>query len=128
LPIPDVHFTGGLGMFDVRGDKRFRRSMQMAEFQGAGPWFAQNVAKPVGLEPVSAQALQWGVFAPQTGVETLIGAPKLELLAKNVWERAMRLGVDPQRLLDLVLQRQAYAGLPIAGAAGAAAATMREGE
>lgn len=128
LPIPDVHFTGGLGMFDVRGDKRFRRSMQMAEFQGAGPWYAQNVAKPVGLEPVYAQALQWGTFAPQTGVETLIGAPKLELLAKSVWERAQRLGVDPQRLMDQVLQRQGYAALPLAGAAGAGIAAMRENQ
>ena len=118
LPIPDAHFTRAIGAADVRKGAQPGVSMQMHEYSGGvGPWFRENVAGPLGIEAVPAQARTWGVFAPQTGVDTAIGAPKLELLAGRIARRARELGVDPALLRDAVLRGKAHAG--IAGTAGA---------
>jgi len=58
---------------------------------------------------VPAQARMWGTYAPQTGVDTPVGAPKLELLAQAISERAQKLGIDPQKLRDDVLTGKAHA-------------------
>ena len=55
-----------------------------------GPWYRQKIAKPLGIEAVPAQALMWGTYGPQTGVKTKIGAGKLELMSKQMWERAQQ--------------------------------------
>ena len=56
-------------------------------------------------------------FAPQTGVDTPIGAPKLELLAQRIWERAQKLGIDPKQLRDDVLTGEARTQLGCLAAA-----------
>jgi hypothetical protein len=76
-----------------------------------GPWWRDRIANKVGLESVPAQALAWGTFAKQTGVDTPVGAPKLELLAQQIAKAAKRMGVSPETARDLILTGKAHAGL-----------------
>jgi hypothetical protein len=64
---------------------------------------------PADLESVPAQAILWGLYGPQTGVTTAVGAPKLELLARGIMETARRLGISPEKARDLVLTGKAHA-------------------
>jgi hypothetical protein len=111
LPVPDAHYTRATGMPDVRRSKDFNDYMGGSEYRPVGPWFRENVAKPLGIEAVPAQARMWGTYAPQTGVDTKIGAGKLELLSQNIWERARKLGIDPKVLRDEVLRGQNHSEL-----------------
>ena len=70
----------------------------------------QNIAAPLGLESVPAQARAWGTFSGQTGVTTPIGAPKIELLADKIAETSRRLGISLEQARDRVLMGEAYAG------------------
>jgi hypothetical protein len=74
------------------------------------PWWKEKIAGQVGLESVPAQARAWGAFSPQTGVESPIGAPKLELLAMKIMEAANRYKISPEEARDLILKGEAYAG------------------
>ena len=107
--IPDAHWTRGMGLPDTRTSKGFNQSMNMREYQHVGPWFRENVAEPLGMEAVPAQALMWGGFSGATGVDTLIGAPKIELLVKHIRQVAKRLKVDVETARDLVLTGKAFA-------------------
>jgi hypothetical protein len=128
LPVPDAHFTRAAGIPDVRRNKNFNDYMGGSEYRPFGSWFRENVAAPLGIEAVPAQARMWGTFAPQTGVETAIGAPKLELLSQAIWERAKRIGVDPKRLRDQVLLGNEHAiGLLTAGGLGTVGASKLGG-
>ena len=121
LPVPDAHWGRSVGVADVRTTANPGVSLKGPEYNELGPWYRENVAKPLGIEAVPAQGRQWGVYAPQTGVDTAVGAPKLELLSQMVWERAKRLGIDPKALRDQVLLGKEHAlwalGIPGAGAA-----------
>jgi hypothetical protein len=75
-----------------------------------GKWWREEVADQVGIEAVPAQARAWGLFAPQTGVETKIGAPKLELIADAVAMTAKRLNITPEEALERVIRGETYAG------------------
>jgi hypothetical protein len=123
LPVPDAHWGRSVGVADVRTTAKPGVSLKGPEYHQLGPWYRENVAKPLGIEAVPAQGRQWGTYAPQTGVDTPIGAPKLELLAQMIWERAAKLGIDPKKLRDDVLQGKEHAlwilGVPTAGAAAA---------
>lgn len=125
LPVPDAHFARASGMADVRKSQNFADYMGGSEYRPYGPWYRENVAKPLGIEAVPAQGRMWGLYAPQTGVETAVGAPKLELLSQSIWERAKRLGIDPYKLRDDVLTGKEHAmwlmGLGGAGGMGALA-------
>lgn len=112
-PVADAHFTRGVGLADTRTAKGFGPSMNMAEY-GAhfGPWFYENVARPIGMESVPAQARLWGGLSHITGVESPIGAPKLELLAQSIYEDAMRRGIDPRLLRDRVLSGEDFIRAP----------------
>jgi hypothetical protein len=118
-PVPDAHFTRAIGLSDARTAKDYGVSMSMPEFQQAAPWFEKRVANSMGLESVPAQARAWGLFSPQTGVESPIGAPKLELLAIRIMDTARRLGVSPEEARDLVLTGRAHAGIAATAGAGA---------
>jgi len=118
LPVPDAHWTRAIGAADVRTNANPGASMRMTEYPQAGNWFRENVAKPLGLEAVPAQARTWGVFSPQTGVTSPIGAPKLELFSQRIWERAQQLGIDPKMLRDMVLRGEQHAQLQPTGAMG----------
>lgn len=110
LPVGDAHWSRAMGLADVRTNKEFGASVSTPEILALKDWFRTNVADPVGLQPVPAQASLWGLFAPQTGVKTAIGAPKLELLAKEIMATSDRLNVSPERARDLVLTGMTYAG------------------
>jgi hypothetical protein len=130
-PVLDAHIARSSGAGDVRNVRALEENptaaqlksyktsyreaganMAGAEYRAFAPWYYENVAKPLGLQGVPAQGRQWGVFAPQTGVDTPIGAPKLELLSQAIWERAQRLGVDPMKLRDDVMLGRGHAVLP----------------
>jgi len=74
------------------------------------PWWREKIAGQLGIESVPAQGRAWGAFAPQTGVESPIGAPKLELLSRKIMETADRLGVSPETARDMVLTGENWAG------------------
>jgi hypothetical protein len=85
-------------------------SVSTPEMQALAPWWQQNIAAPLGLESVPAQARAWGTFSGQTGVTTPIGAPKIELLADKIAETSRRLGISLEQARDRVLMGEAYAG------------------
>jgi hypothetical protein len=110
--VPDAHFTRALGVPDARKiPEGFNDYMGGTEYRQIGPWYRDKIAKPLDLEAVPSQALMWGTFGPQTGVKTKIGAGKLELIAKQMWERAMRKGVDPALFRDQVLRGEQHSSL-----------------
>ena len=57
----------------------------------------------MGLESVPAQARAWGTFAPFTGVDTPVGAPKLELIAEKIMQTARQTGKSPEEVRDAYL-------------------------
>ena len=129
LMVPDAHIARSIGAADVRTTAKPGVSMRGPEYHEVGPWYRENVAKPLGIEAVPAQGRQWSIYGPQTGVRTKIGAPKLEILAQRIWDRAHALGMDPKRLRDQVLRgenRAAWAGLT--AGLGAAEAVREERE
>lgn len=137
VPVPDAHFARAIGLADTRTSGAPGASASMAELQHVTPWWREEVADPMGLESVPAQALAWGLFGPQTGVKTSVGAPKLELLAVQVAKAAERMGTDPETALNLILEGKAHAGfadpallaaLSGAGVGAAVLAKLREPE
>lgn len=106
LPVMDAHFARALGLPDVRTAGQATGLVESAttpELTTLGPWWRERIAGPSGLEAVPAQAVMWGALAPQTGVKTQIGAPKLEILADLIKRRAAELGKDPAEVRDLIL-------------------------
>lgn len=125
--VPDAHFTRAIGLPDARKiPQGFNDYMGGTEYRQIGPWYRKKIAEPLGIEAVPAQALMWGTFGPQTGVKTKIGAGKLELLSKQMWERAHKLGIDPRKFRDDVLSGKAHAS--ILGALGGAGALGYAGQ
>jgi hypothetical protein len=119
LPVADAHFVRAIGASDIRaahGHTNPGVSMKTPEYTQTGPWFREQVATPLGIEAVPAQARLWGLMSQYTGVDTPVGAPKLELFARNIWERAKKLGIDPEVLRDQVLTGKAHASYLIPGA------------
>jgi len=128
-PIGDAHFARGVGLADTRtsGPGKFAESVTTPELQTLRPWW-QDVASQADLQAVPGQASAWGLFGPQTGVRTSLGAPKLELIAQQVGKAAERMGTTPEDALKRILAGQAHAGsidpellLLLGGGAGAAA-------
>jgi hypothetical protein len=110
--VPDAHFTRAVGLPDARKNPNdFNEYMQGTEYRQIGPWYRNKIANPLGIEAVPAQALMWGTYGPQTGVKTKIGAGKLELMSKQMWERAQKLGVDPYEFRDQVLRGEQHSEL-----------------
>jgi hypothetical protein len=112
-PVPDAHWSRAVGLADVRTPKSRTAQGQSAsgpEMTDLGKWWREEVADQVGIEAVPAQARAWGLFAPQTGVETKIGAPKLELIADAVAMTAKRLNITPEEALERVIRGETYAG------------------
>ena len=123
-PVGDAHWSRAVGLADTRNPKTVKgvevvpgASVSTPEMSQLGPWWQHNIASKLGLESVPAQALAWGSFSPQTGVTTPIGAPKLELIAKQIGLTAKRLGVSPQTARDLVLTGKERMGKKKGGSA-----------
>ena len=126
--VPDAHFTRALGVPDARNiPAGFNDYMGGTEYRQIGPWYRDKIAKPLDLEAVPAQALMWGTYGPQTGVKTKIGAGKLELMSKQMWERAKKLGIDPQEFRDQVLRGEQHSELEDDNAMGSLASLSRYG-
>lgn len=110
-PVGDAHFSRGVGLADTRkGPTDVGSSFSRPEYQTLQPWWQHDVAAKAGLESVPAQARLWTAMGPQTGVESALGAPKLELLAKQIMKASRRLGVSPETARDLILAGKAGAG------------------
>ena len=121
-PVGDAHWSRAVGLADTRNIKMMKgkemvpgHSVTTPEMSALGPWWAEKIAKPLGLESVPAQARAWGAFSPQTGVTTPIGSPKLELIAKQIMLTAKRLGVSPEKARDLVLTGKERMGMAEGG-------------
>ena len=109
-PVGDAHFSRGVGLADTRkGPTDVGASFSTAEYQTLQPWWQHEVARAAGLESVPAQARLWTALGPQTGVESALGAPKLELLASQIMQASRRLGISPEKARDLVLSGRAGA-------------------
>lgn len=118
FPVGDAHFSRILGLADLReGRTTANASWSRPEYNSLTPWFRENVARQVGLEAVPGQARLWGAGAPQTGVTSPIGAPKLELLTQQILVAAKRLGLSPEKARDMILKGEIGAGA-VAGTAG----------
>lgn len=134
IPVGDAHFSRGVGLADtrdmltVKGQPKIPgASVSTSELQALAPWW-RDISQQAGLEAVPGQATLWGAYAPQTGVETAIGAPKLEILSDLIAKTSQRLGIPIEKARDMVLMGQAQAGradpfmlggLAAGGAAGA---------
>jgi hypothetical protein len=123
-PVGDAHWSRAVGLADTRGAKTIKgkevvpgASVTNPEMSQLAPWWKEKIAGELGIESVPAQARAWGAFAPQTGVESPIGAPKLELLARKIMETADRLGVSPETARDMVLTGENWAGKKAGGLA-----------
>lgn len=115
--VGDAHWSRAVGLADARPMRKVKgeyrvpgQSVSKTELQSLAPWWREEVAQEVGLEAVPAQASAWGLFAPQTGVETVVGAPKLEILADLIMRTSRRLNISPERARDMVLMGEAQAG------------------
>ena len=124
-PVGDAHWSRAVGLADTRNWKNVKgkqaipgASVTNPEMAMLAPWWRHQIAGKLGIESVPAQALAWGTFAPQTGVDTPIGAGKLELLAKNIMMTAHRLGVSPETARDMILMGKTYAGKAEGGSVG----------
>ena len=116
-PVGDAHWSRLVGLADVRGAATRKgldvvpgASASVPEMTSLGPWWAEKVAAPMGLQAVPAQAVVWGAGSGATGVTSPIGAGKLELLAQQIGITAKRLGISPERARDLILMGKTHAG------------------
>lgn len=129
-PVGDAHWSRLVGLPDVRRantPEGLRASASVPEMVSLAPWWRDAVAAPAGLESVPAQAVVWGAGSRATGVDSPIGAPKLELLSQQIAKAANRMGVSPETARDQIFLGQAHAGfidpqlLWMLGGAGAGA-------
>lgn len=118
VPVGDAHWSRGIGLADTRRGQEYASSVSTPELATLMPWWS-DIAKDVGVQEVPAQALAWGAFSRATGVDTPVGAPKLELLAQSIMRRAKELGVDPRMVRDEVLAGRMRLAVPGSAAAGA---------
>jgi hypothetical protein len=116
-PVGDAHWSRLVGLPDVRGATTKKgvasipnASASVPEMTALGPWWANEVAAPMGIEAVPAQAIVWGAGSGATGVTSPIGAPKLELLSQQIGKAAQRMGVTPEVARDMIIQGKAHAG------------------
>ena len=119
MPVGDAHFSRGIGLADVRTNQDFGASITMPELRTVAPWWERQVANRVGIEPGTAQARMWNVLGPQTGVDTPVGAPKLELLSRRIMQASQETGIPPEVLRDQVLMGRNYSSFAPAAPVGA---------
>lgn len=116
-PVGDAHWARLVGLPDVRGTRTRKgkeilpdASASVPEMVSLAPWFREKIAVPMQLEAVPAQAIIWGAGSRATGVESPVGAPKLELLARQIGRASERMGVSPETARDLIIRGEAHAG------------------
>ena len=116
-PVGDAHWSRIVGLPDVRGATTSKgvptipnASASVPEMTALGPWWANEVAAPMGIEAVPAQGIVWGSGSGATGVTSPIGAPKLELLSQQIMKAAKRMNVSPETARDMIIRGRAQAG------------------
>jgi hypothetical protein len=109
VPVGDSHWARGVGLADVRGAKDFDGSAEGTEMKVLGRWYHDEVARhpDINIPSTSAQAVQWGALSKETGVDTPVGAPKLELWADEIAAAAKRAGVAPKVMWERIVKRLA---------------------
>lgn len=107
--VGDAHWARGVGLADVRTNKSYAQNAGLTEMNTLAPWYHQ-LAQRHGLSGVPAQGLHWGAFSKQTGVDTPVGMPKLEILADLIGKTAQKRGMDPKVLRDQYLMGNASVG------------------
>lgn len=107
--VPDAHFTRNIGISDIRRSATPGASASTSEYRPIRQWWRDQVTRPMGIEPVPGQAIVWGVGSKGTGVETALGAPKLEIISDYIMRRARETGTPPDVMRDMVLQGKAFA-------------------
>lgn len=110
FPVGDAHWSRAVGLGDTRTNKNFGKSFSGPEAMALQNWWKDDVAGAAGLEAVPGQATAWGLYSPQTGVKSPVGAPKLELWSQQIQKAAQREGVSPEVMRDRVLMGQGQAG------------------
>ncbi len=116
-PVADSHFSRGVGLADTRkGPTDVASSASRSEYHTLQPWWEKEVAGDMGLESVPAQARLWTALGPRTGVTSMLGQGKLELLTKQIMAAAKRMGVTPEQARDMILSGKAHAGMRFGGA------------
>jgi hypothetical protein len=110
-PVGDAHWSRSVGLADTReGPSNVAAAFTRPEYQQLSPWWQHRIAAPLGLESVPAQARMWTVMGPQTGIDSPLGAGKLELFSQQIAKAAKRLGISPENARDLILSGGAGAG------------------
>lgn len=109
FPVPDSHFSRGIGLADTRTSQDYAKSASMSEAKAIGPWWRDNIAGQMGAESVPMQARLWGTLGHATGVDTAVGAPKLELLADHIAKRAAAHRISPEEMLKALVRGDKFA-------------------
>jgi hypothetical protein len=109
VPVGDSHWSRGAGLADVRAEKMFEGSALGPEMKSLAPWYHDEIARhpDVNLPSTSAQAVQWGALSKETGVNSPIGAPKLEIWADQIAAAAKRADVSPKEMWQRIVKRLA---------------------
>lgn len=127
VPVGDAHFSRAVGLADTRRGQDFAASVSTPELATLMPWWSK-ISRDVDVQEVPAQALTWGAFSGETGVDTPVGAPKLELVARAIMRRAKELGVDPKVVRDAYLTGRERLAVPLGGVGGAGLLAAQPGD
>ena len=103
VPTADAHFVRGIGLADLRPATKaddFGKSISATELDPVARWYKSDVSEPLGMRASPAQALQWNAMGTSTGVETELGVPFLELVARRMGQLAEKEGVKPTKVRD----------------------------
>jgi len=123
IPTLDAMMARNTGMSDVRTAKTLAEihgSISPPELASMLPHYTR-MAEQAGMNPVGMQGVGWTTFGPQTGVDTALGAPKLELQAQQIARRARETGKSPEQVRDEGLQGLEHWLVPLVGGPTAAA-------
>ena len=123
IPTLDAMMARNTGMSDVRTAKTLAEihgSISPPELASMLPHY-RRMADQAGMNPVGMQGVGWTLFGPQTGVDTALGAPKLELQAQQIARRARETGKSPEQVRDEGLQGLEHWLVPLVGGPTAAA-------
>jgi len=109
VPVGDSHWSRGVGLADVRGAAAFEGSAEGPEMKVLAPWYHDQIARhhDIDLPSTSAQAVQWGALSKETGVDSPVGAPKLEIWANQIASAAERAGIKPKEMWQRIVKRLA---------------------
>ncbi len=102
-PVMDAHFVRGIGLPDVRPTADIG-SIGEREAGRIADWYSRQVAQPLGMGGVGAQALQWNILGPQTGVESPLGAGLMEIMADLAARKGAATGQSPREALDAFIR------------------------